>query len=159
VIVRPPDPAESSLCAPGRGVFYGVMAALGQAAGLALSKQGMAGDFSPFAGTLIRMTAALISLWGIALLQGQVSVTWQAVRQHPAGLRWTIFGAFFGPVIGISASLLAVQHTSVGVASTLMALPPVFMLPISHFFYHEKVSWQAALGTLLAIGGVGLLFL
>ena len=30
-------------------------------------------------------------------------------------------GALVGPVLGVSASLLAVQHTEIGVASTLMA--------------------------------------
>lgn len=159
VIVSPGDSAENAACAPGRGIFYGVLAALGQAAGLVLSRQGMGGDFSPFAATLMRMLAALVSLWGLALLQGQAVKTVQTVRQKPAGLRWAIFGAFFGPVIGISASLLAIQHTNIGVASTLMALPPVVMLPISHFFYKEKLSTPAILGTLVAIGGVALLFI
>lgn len=142
-----------------RGVLFGVLAALGQAAGLVLSKQGMGGDFSPFAGTLIRMLAAVVSLWGLAALQGQAGSTIRAIRQNPQGLQWAIFGAFWGPVFGISASLLAVQHTSVGVASTIMALPPVFMLPISHFFYHDRATWQSVAGTLVAIGGVALLFL
>jgi drug/metabolite transporter (DMT)-like permease len=142
-----------------RGVLYGVLAALGQAAGLVLSKQGMAGNFSPFAGTLIRMIAAVASLWAVALLQGQARKTVDAICSHPAGLRWAIFGAFFGPVFGVSASLLAVQNAEVGVASTLMALPPVVMLPISYFFYKEKLNWQSIAGTLVAIGGVALLFL
>ncbi len=159
VIARPADSAENAACAPGRGVLYGILAALGQAAGLVLSKQGMGGDFSPFAGTLIRMIAALLSLWGLALFQGQAIKTVQTVRRNPAGLRWALFGSFFGPVIGISASLLAIQHTNIGVASTLMALPPVVMLPISHFFYKEKLNMPAIVGTLIAIGGVALLFL
>ena len=35
----------------------------------------------------------------------------------------------------------------------------VVMLPISYFFYKEKLNWQSILGTLVAIGGVALLFL
>lgn len=142
-----------------RGMLFGILAALGQAAGLALSKQGMSGDFSPFAGTLIRMLAASASLWMLAILQGQAGSTIHTVRANPQGLKWAIFGAFFGPVFGISASLLSIQHTSVGVASTIMALPPVWMLPISHFFYHDRMTWQSVGGTLVAIGGVALLFL
>jgi drug/metabolite transporter (DMT)-like permease len=141
-----------------KGVLFGILAALGQAVGLVLSKQGMTGNFSPFAGTLIRMLAAVASLWIVAALQGQAMKTVQTVRAHPSGLNWAIFGAFFGPVIGVSASLLAVQYAEVGVASTLMALPPIIMLPISHFVYKEKVGWQSILGTLVAIGGVALLF-
>lgn len=142
-----------------KGIIFGILAALGQAAGLVFSKQGMYGDFPPFAGTLIRMIAASISLWLAAAIQGQARKSVQTIREHPLGLRWATFGALFGPVIGVSASLLAVQHAEVGVASTLMALPPVFMLPISHFIYKEKLSWQTVLGTFVAIGGVALLFL
>lgn len=142
-----------------KGILFGILAALGQAAGLVLSKQGMGDNFSPFAATLIRMIAAVASLWIVAAFQGQAVKTVQTVIANPKGLRWAIFGAFFGPVFGVSASLLAVQHTAVGVASTIMALPPVVMLPISYFFYKEKLNWQSILGTLVAIGGVALLFL
>jgi drug/metabolite transporter (DMT)-like permease len=41
----------------------------------------------------------------------------------------------------------------------LMALTPVILLPVSYFFFHEKVGWQAILGTILAIAGVAILFL
>jgi drug/metabolite transporter (DMT)-like permease len=142
-----------------KGVLFGVLAALGQAAGLVLSKQAMGDNFSPFSATLIRMIAAVATLWIIAVFQGQAVKTVQTVAANPKGLRWAMFGAFFGPVFGVSASLLAVQHTAVGVASTIMALPPVVMLPISYFFYKEKLNWQSILGTLVAIGGVALLFL
>lgn len=142
-----------------KGVLFGVLAALGQALGLVLSKQAMGNDFSPFAATLIRMIAAVASLWILAAFQGQAVKTVKTVLATPKGLRWAIFGAFFGPVFGVSASLLAVQHTAVGVASTIMALPPIIMLPISYFFYKEKLNWQSVLGTLVAISGVALLFL
>jgi drug/metabolite transporter (DMT)-like permease len=59
----------------------------------------------------------------------------------------------------VSASLLAVKYAEVGVASTLMALPPVIVLPISYFFFKEKVNWQSITGTALAIVGVAVLFL
>jgi drug/metabolite transporter (DMT)-like permease len=141
-----------------QGILFGVLAALGQAGGLVLSKQGMTNDFSPFAGTLIRMIAAIIFLWVMAIFQKQVGETADAIRAHPSAVGWTAFGALFGPVIGVSASLLAIQHAEIGVASTLMALPPVFMLPISYFVFKERFGWQAVAGTLLAIAGVALLF-
>jgi drug/metabolite transporter (DMT)-like permease len=68
-------------------------------------------------------------------------------------------GALLGPLLGVSASLFAVQHAEIGVASTLMALPPVIILPISYFVFKEKIGWQALVGTLLAIAGVAILFL
>jgi drug/metabolite transporter (DMT)-like permease len=142
----------------GRGVLFGMLAALGQATGLVFSQQGMTGGFSPFAGTLIRMFAAVATLWILALFQRQAGSTVTAVFRQPAALRWVAFGALFGPVIGVSSSLLAVQYSEIGVASTLMALPPIFMLPISYFVFKERFGWQAVAGTFLAMAGVALLF-
>jgi drug/metabolite transporter (DMT)-like permease len=142
-----------------RGVLFGVLAGLGQAAGLVLSKQGMTGEFSPFQANAIRMLAAAIFIWLWAAVEGQVGGTIQAIRKQPKVLWLLALGALVGPVLGVSASLLAVQHAEVGVASTLMALPPVIVLPISYFIFKEKVGWQAIAGTLLAIVGVAVLFL
>ena len=142
-----------------RGVIFGVLAGLGQAIGLVLSKQGMIGDFSPFQANAIRMLAATIFIWTWTIMEGKAGVTIKAVREQPKVLRLLALGALVGPLLGVSSSLLAVQHAEVGVASTLMALPPVILLPVSHFVFKEKVGWQAVAGTLLAIGGVAVLFL
>ena len=158
VLARPNGTSGNVRKATGRGVLYGVLAALGQATGLVFSQQGMTGSFSPFAGTLIRMFAAAAALWIVAGLQKQAGTTLAAMRTYPAAFGWIAFGALFGPVIGVSSSLLAVQHADIGVASTLMALPPIFMLPISYFVFKERFGWQVVAGTILAIAGVALLF-
>jgi drug/metabolite transporter (DMT)-like permease len=41
----------------------------------------------------------------------------------------------------------------------LIALTPVMLLPVSHFIFKEKVSWQAIFGTVLAIAGIAIIFL
>ena len=158
VLARPTGQAENVRHVTGRGILFGILAALGQATGLVFSQQGMTGNFSPFAGTLIRMFAAFITLWIVAGFQKQAGSTVMAMRRQPTAFGWVAFGAFFGPVIGVSASLLAVQHADIGVASTLMALPPVFILPVSYFFFKERFGWQVIAGTLIAIAGVALLF-
>jgi drug/metabolite transporter (DMT)-like permease len=142
-----------------RGIALGVLAATGQALGLVLSKEGMTGDMSPFAGNAIRMLAATIAFWAITLIQGQAGETIEAVRLHPAALKLLALGALVGPVLGVSASLLAVQYAPIGVASTLMALPPVFLLPIGYVIFKERFGWQTVAGTCVALIGVGLLFL
>ncbi len=143
----------------GRGLLFGVLAATGQAVGLVLSKQGMTGDFSPFAGNAIRMLAAMAVFWLMTFAQRQGRETVEAVRHNRPAFRLIAVGAFIGPVLGVSASLLAVQHAEIGVASTLMSLPPVILLPISYFAYGERFGWQTVAGTLVAIAGVALLFL
>ena len=141
------------------GIIFGVLAGLGQAVGLVLSKQAMAGGFSPFQANAIRMLAAVIFTWAWTAVEGQISSTVETIRNHPKALQWIAFGAVIGPVLGVSSSLLAVQHAEIGVASTLMALPPVIVLPISYFVFKEKIGWQGIAGTFLAILGVAVLFL
>lgn len=158
IMTRPKEGDENARKVTGRGVLFGTLGALGQATGLVFSQQGMTGGFSPFAGTLIRMFAAVAALWVVALFQRQAVSTVRTIRRDTAALRWVAFGALFGPVIGVSSSLLAVQYTEIGVASTLMALPPIFMLPISYFLFKERFGWQAVAGTLVAMAGVALLF-
>jgi drug/metabolite transporter (DMT)-like permease len=46
----------------------------------------------------------------------------------------------------------------VGVAQTLMALPPVLILPLARVIYKEHISVRAVLGAGVAVGGVALLF-
>ena len=92
-------------------------------------------------------------------MEGKTGATIAALREKPRAIPLIALGAVMGPLLGVSASLLAVQHAEVGVASTLMALPPVLILPISYFAFKEKIGWQAILGTVLAIAGVAVLFL
>ena len=142
-----------------RGVIFGTLAALGQAVGLVLSKKGMSGDFSPFQANAIRMLAAVIFIWVWGAVNRDAGGTFIALRQKPQVIRLLLLGAFLGPVLAVSLSLLAVQHAVLGVASTLMSLTPVIILPISYFVFKEKIGWQAVLGTVLAIFGVAILFL
>ncbi len=159
VVMSHEEPADTPHGHTRRGVIFGVLAALGQAAGLVLSKQGMSGEFSPFQANAIRMLAATVFIWIWALVENKAGATVTALREKPQVLRLLALGALAGPVLGVSASLLAVQHAEIGVASTLMALPPVILLPVSYFVFKEKFGWQAVAGTALAIAGVAVLFL
>jgi uncharacterized membrane protein len=149
VLARPKEASGKCRKVTGRGILFGILAALGQATGLVFSQQGMTGNFSPFAGTLIRMFAAVAALWIVAGLQKQAGSTVVAMRKHPAAFGWVAFGALVRTGPRRLASLLAVQHADIGVASTLMALPPVFMLPISYFVFKERFGWQVVAGTLI----------
>lgn len=159
VIMRRRSTVDNISCSPVQGVLYGLGAATGQAVGYVLSKQGLSDGFSPIAGNSIRMLAAVIVLWSLASLQGKARVTINTMRENPKVFGWLSLAAFTGPVLGATLSLFALQHTQVGIASTLIALPPVFLLPISWIVFKEKFDWGAVLGTLVAMGGVALLFL
>jgi drug/metabolite transporter (DMT)-like permease len=159
VVLSHEEPPDTPHGHTRRGILFGVLAGLGQAVGLVLSKQGMFGDFSPFQANAIRMLVAVIFIWAWTALDGKVRATFMALREKPRVVWLLALGAVVGPLLGVSASLLAVQHAEVGVASTLMALPPVIILPISYFVFKENIGWQAIVGTILAILGVAVLFL
>jgi drug/metabolite transporter (DMT)-like permease len=141
------------------GTLFGILAAVGQATGLVFSRQGMQGEFSPIQGNVIRLLAAVLSIWFVTFVQRQAGSTVQTLREHPSSLKWIALAAFVGPVIGVSLSLLAVQNSPVGVASVLTSLSPILMLPFSYFFLKERLGWQPVAGTLLAMSGVAILFL
>lgn len=159
VILRRNNGNPSQNCSPLQGVLFGLGAATGQAVGFVLSKQGLIGDFSPIAGNSIRMLAAVIVLWALAGLQGKVKETIESMRAKPRVFGWLTLAAFTGPVLGATLSLFALQHTQIGIASTLIALPPVFLLPVEWLMFKKTFDWGAVLGTLLAVAGVALLFL
>ena len=159
VILRRKNEPKSQFSSPVRGVLFGLGAAAGQSIGYILSKQGLTDGFSPIAGNSIRMLAAVVLLWAVASIQGKTRETIHSMYEKPKVLGWLIAAAFIGPVLGATLSLFALQHTQVGIASTLIALPPVFLLPISWLVFKEKFRWGPVIGTLMAIGGVALLFL
>jgi len=141
------------------GILFGLGAALGQALGLIAAKKGLGGDFPALSGNFIRMTVAMVVMWGFTIARGQFSSTWRRLAGRPQVTLNIIGGAFAGPFVGVSLSLLAIQLTQIGIASTLMALSPVFLLPIGHYVFKEQISWRVIVGTLVAITGVAVLFL
>ena len=151
---------EASAAAPGvplSGLALGFGGALGQAGGLILSKIGI-GSYNVFAATQIRVLAGIC---GYSFLFF-VLRWWPNVR---AGLRdrralgFAALGAFFGPFIAVSLSLVAIRATLAGVAASIMALTPVLIIPLVVLLRRERVGTGGVLGALVAVTGVALLFL
>ena len=141
-----------------KGILAGLIAAAGQAFGMILAKKGLNDNFPALSANVIRMLAAFIALWVVMIIQGQLISTIQQANAQKSGLLYILSGSFFGPLIGVSLSLFAIQNTNIGIASTIIALPPIFLLPIGHFFFNEQITWKAVAGTVLAVAGVGVLF-
>ena len=141
------------------GVLLALGGALGQAVGFIFSKFGMAGGLGPISANVVRVTAGLLALGIWQALRGDLLSNLRKLSDHRAA--WFItFGAIFGPVIGVMLSLFAIDHaTYLGVASTLMSLSPVILLPFSVIVEKERVSFRAIAGTIVSIGGATALFL
>ncbi len=143
----------------GRGILFGIGAALCQAAGLVVAKPGLAGGFPALSATLIRMTTGLVVMWLLAAFTGEAGRTIRRVRADRRAALAISVGAFVGPFLGVWLSLIAVQSARVGIASTLMAMTPVISLPLVPLIFKERVSLRAVLGTLVAMAGVALMIL
>jgi len=76
----------------------------------------------------------------------------------PVPMIITATGAFAGPFLGVALLMVSIQTISTGVAQTIVALVPVLILPIVIFVEKERVSGRAAIGAVIAVAGVGLLF-
>ncbi len=141
------------------GLLLALGGALGQAVGFLFSKFGMTGGLSPISANVVRVSAGFLALGLWQLLRGELSPNFRKLKD--VSTTWLLaLGAISGPVIGVMLSLYAIDRShSMGVASTLMSLSPVIMLPYSMFVDKERVGIVAILGTLLSIGGATALFL
>lgn len=147
---------------PLKGVLFGIGAGMGQGVGIVLSKVGMGlcetTPLLPMAATMVRAVAGLIG-FGIAYtLKGDRRRMHEGLRDRTTMTAAT--GAIItGPVIGVSLSLLAVQLAPAGIASTLMALTPIFILWPSRWLFGQRITARELLGSCIAVAGVALFFL
>ena len=141
------------------GILFGLGAALGQAGGLLASRLGLAGDFPALSGNLIRLLTATLAIWGITVLRGQTREHFLLLRAHPRAWWGILGGAVAGPFVGVWLSLVSVQHAPLGIASTLMSLSPIFLLPVGRYLFGEQIGMRAVAGTGVAVLGTALLFL
>lgn len=157
---------------PLKGVLFGIGAGVGQGVGLVLSKIGLnhyeasipadavasVTTLMPFAGTYIRAVAGLIGFFIILALRKELGQVKTALHDRK-GMTFATLTTFFGPFIGVSLSLMAVQYTHAGIASTLMALTPVLIILPYSLIHHQRVTFREVLGTLITIAGVAMFFL
>jgi len=142
---------------PFKGFLLAFGGALGQAVGLILSKKGM-GDYDPIAATEIRAIFGLIS-FGVLITGLRRWNRISAAFTHVSSMKSVTIGSFFGPFIGVALSLFAIQQTKTGIASTLMALVPIFIIWPSAIMFKEKITPQQIIGAVISIAGASLFFM
>ncbi len=141
------------------GVFSGLIGAIGQGVGLTLSKYGMVNiestHLNPLSAALIRMISAVFIIWIVFVI---FKKPFSVIRDKKA-MMLTTGGAVTGPFLGVWLSMIAVTYTVAGVASTLMSLMPVLIIPVVWILYKEKTNLRGILGALIAVIGVAILFM
>jgi drug/metabolite transporter (DMT)-like permease len=151
VLMRAPEKGVQWRFSP-KGIAYGLLAAIGQAVGLVLSKLGM-GSSDPFTATQIRLIAATIAFILVILFTRRVPAVKVALRERQS-LATIIFTAFVGTFLGVTLSLAAVQNTQTAVASAILSIMPVLVIPVNWLLFKEKIQAAELLGTVVTVVGV-----
>ncbi len=141
------------------GIGFAVIGAVSQATGLLLSKFGLEGGVSTVSANFVRVGVAAIFYFLLSLLTGALIKDFKKINNNKTAGLQIFLGAATGPVIGVILSLEAINHTSIGIASTLMSLSPIILIPVSHYLYGEKITVYSVLGTVIAIFGSSLFFI
>lgn len=163
------DNHKVSLKLPLSGVLFAIGAAVCQGVGLVLSKIGMnhyeaslttelQSWMLPFHANFFRCIAGTI---GFALLMAwrEGFKPLQRGMQDRKGVTAAVATTIFGPFVGVGASLLAVQYTAAGIASTLMALTPIIIILPAWWIFKQPITLKSLAGALISVIGVSLFFL
>ena len=157
ILTKSSDDKKVKFSHPIKGLIYAFIGALGQAFGLVFSKLGM-GSYNPFAATQIRIIAAIIGFSIVISVTRNWGKVYKAFKDTKAIKHITV-GSFFGPFIGVSLSLLAVQHAPTGIVSTITSITPILLIPVSIIMFKEKIYSKEILGALISLIGISLLFI
>ncbi|MCX6832602.1 MAG: DMT family transporter [candidate division Zixibacteria bacterium] len=140
------------------GYLLGIGGSLAQAIALTMAKVGMGDNIPPLNASFVRMVSATVAIWIIVFATGRLSNIRRAVRDGKA-MTAICSAAVIGPFFGIWLSLLSVQYTKIGIASTLMATTPLFIIPLVMIIHKERPSLRAIIGTITTVAGVAILLL
>lgn len=172
VLGKNTDGKGFSLTLPWKGVLYAIGAGLGQGLGLVLSKIGMEHyrweipveriaemeSVIPFAANMIRCFTGFLCFLGVVLL-GKGGMKLVSNSHDGKAMRAMLAAVMFGPFLGVGFSLMAVQHTNVGVAQTIMAITPVLIILPSWWLFKQPITFKGVLGAIISVIGVSLFFL
>lgn len=157
-----PVPREAGL-----GVWYGILAAMGQAGGAVLSRKAYAlasATGEPFHATLVDgvNVAYQRMLGGIAVTIG--FFVYLKILQAPAepavktdwkrGTPWLVGHALAGPAAGVTCFQWALMLKPANIVLPIVATTPLAVLPLAHFFEGERVTRRALVGSAVAVAGV-----
>ena len=143
------------------GVLLGLGAAAGQGVGIVLSKMGMVLYHAPYAavgGTFVRAIAGLLGFLLIYWLRGDRQRMRRGLHDRVA-VASALGTIIMGPCVGVSLSLVAVTLAPAGIASTLMAMTPIFILWPSRWLTGQPVTARQVVGSVVAVVGTAVLFL
>jgi len=140
------------------GVGFGVIAALGQAVGLVLSRSVMTGSgMTALQSAGLRLAAGITFILGYRIVKDRKNVISKVSGLNRNTMGLIVLSAFLGTYICLWLQQIAISNLSAGIAQTILSTSPVFILPIAGF-RGEKISLRAIVGACISILGVTFVF-
>jgi drug/metabolite transporter (DMT)-like permease len=141
-----------------RGIGLGLVSVLIFAMSALLARSALAETpVTPLWGALIRLGAGVASLMVVAITKPKALKGWQQLGDKAVGLPLA-GAAFLGTYLGIWFQQVGFKYAPVGIAQTLLATSPIFILGMARLA-GQKVTVQSWVGSAIALAGVSLLLL
>lgn len=137
------------------GILLGLVAVLSQSSGVVITRAVLDSSvISPLWSACVRLFAGALIAAGIVSFRPRfASVSRTTLRPW----LWLAVACFFGTVLGLWFQQSSLKFAPAGLAGTLAALSPVFILPFAKLA-GEHISRRAILGSLLALAGCAVIF-
>ena len=142
------------------GLLYASVAVFGQAASNVLVKYGAEAGGEGVGALEASVVRLAIGALGVGIYLGalgRITETMVPFRSL-ASTKTVLLATFLGTYLGIWLSAYGVIHAEVGVAATLNATSPLFVLPLAVWMEGERLSLRSITGAVIAVAGVGLFF-
>jgi drug/metabolite transporter (DMT)-like permease len=143
-----------------KGIIYAVLGAVCQGVGLVFAKKGLVlldsnGQLlSPVHATWIRMFVGVVFIYVTGIFKINVWKELKEITTNKVFFKPIITGTVFGPVTGVSMSMLAASMMNVSIAQTIFSFLPISVILTAFFLGKETIKLQSIFAALLSICGV-----
>ena len=142
------------------GILLAIGGAICQGAGLVLAKKGMQGqgaDIAPFHATFLRMIVGFAATYLLDVIRRAPHRPLREAFTNEEARTAMFLGTFFGPIVGVTMSLIAAKNLDVAVAQTIFSLVPFVVMLIMRVFYGQRIPVRSIVGAIISVIGVVLL--
>jgi drug/metabolite transporter (DMT)-like permease len=142
------------------GILFAIIGAVTQGLGLVCSKKGLniihsnGPDLNPVHATWIRIGIAMLAAYSLAIFKRNVLSEIKVMSTTARITRPLLLGTLFGPVLGVSLSLLAATQLKVGIAQTIFSLQPLTVMFAATVSGKEKLNASSVIAAMVSMFGV-----
>lgn len=141
-----------------QGIAWGVLAAIGNSTGLIISRFALlSSDIIPLWSTLFRLIGGTIIVILLLIFQRIGQGKSEKINWSIKVIVGIFIATFGGTYLAIWLQQTSLKYASAGIAQTLLATSPIFIIPIA-VQMGEKISVRSVFGVLVAVVGISFLF-